>query len=201
MSPVRMLFVALLLDTVVTMGEARLFGAVDPQLSAMLHGLTYILAGCSVAVTLVILPGLLPRDRQRTLYQHATFALYEASFLSLLLLWGFVSVLLLAVVPPPQLAAARVVLAPLATIALAGFIVHPVAHIRRAYGLSWGGAAWRAAVLGAGSVAAIVIVSTILDRTDSAPAAAQSSPKLHFGQMKPNPDLPTFQRVRPTEAR
>lgn len=191
MSPVRMLFVALLLGTIVTVGEARLFGVVDPELSAMLGGMIYMLAGASVVVTLAILPGLLPADRQRTLYQHATFALYEASFQSLFILWAFCDVVLLAVVPPAQLAAARIALAPLGLAGFAIVLIHPVAHLRRAYDLTWGQASWRAGVLGVGCVAAVFITSGVLDMG----ARLRVAPEVRHKQMAPNPDLPTFQRV------
>lgn len=200
MSPVRMLFLALLLDTVVSVGEARTFGAVDPHFSAMLRVMTYILAAGSVAVTLAVLPGLLPENRQRTLYQHATFALYEASFQSLFILWCFSSVILLAVVPPAQLAAARVVLAPLGVVEFAAFLIHPVAHLRRAYDLTWGQAAWRAAVLGVGTVAAVFIISGTLDVArraipDGPPTPGKGVGEVRYRQMQRNDDLPTFHRV------
>lgn len=170
--------------------EAGTLALVDPRLTAMLRPSSLLLIGAFALACLAVLPAL---TTPRTVRQHLAFAVYEGCFLSLAVMWGWSSVLLLAVTPTTTLAAWRPLLATTGALGMAALLIHPVWHLKSAYGLTWLGAIWRSLLLAAGCAVGVVSGSMALDGiTDLIPP-----PQPTFSQMQPDDRLPVFERVDP----
>lgn len=188
LTPLSAVILMLLLQGLAGDLESRYLAVVDPRMNVIIRPMTLVLIGAFATACLAVLPVL---TRPRTVRQHLAFAIYEGCFLSLAVLWGWSSVLLLAVTPTTTLAAWRPLLALSGVLGAAALLMHPIWHLKSAYGLSWLGAAWRSAVLGVLCVLGVVAGSITLDEIGE----RMPPPEFKLRQMQPDPRLPVFEEV------
>ena len=188
LTPLSAVILMLLLQGLVGHMEARYLAVVDPRLNVVIRPMTLMVIAAFATACLAVLPAL---TQPRTVREHLAFAIYEGCFLSLAVLWGWFSVLLLAVTPTTTLAAWRPLLAVSGILGTAALLVHPVWHLKAAYGLSWPGAAWRSALLGVFCVLGVVAGSLTLEEI----TGRLPPPDPGFLQMQPDPRLPVFEEV------
>ncbi|WP_225897039.1 DUF3667 domain-containing protein [Brevundimonas goettingensis] len=171
MSPVRTVFAVVVFGSILTLAQSLAWPRSDGVIGSILQLFVFQTAVVGTAVTALIMPLLLPSRLKRTFYQHVAFALYESAFLGLAAcsVLAFIVVSGLSVQYVGDFAVARLLMNPTMSLAplvlpvlFIAIVVHGVAHVRFAYGLSWFGSAARVIALGVvmfiGSMLAYVIL-------------------------------------------
>lgn len=165
MSPVRVLLTVVVVSSAIAWIEHALVHRAEIDIALLLQVFTYQTTLVSMAVIPIVMPWLLSEAQRRSTYQHVTFAIYESAVL------GLVTCLLMIVLvfggfAPSWLQEISLVFAPmLIPCMVLGLIVHAVAHLRGAYGVSWIGALLRTGVLIVGILIASLIVTMVLTFT------------------------------------
>ena len=189
MSPVRTVLVVLFLATVLATAEHLLAGVAEVDAGKLVAAFTYQLIAVGTLICLSVLRRLLPRSRQRTDYEIATFALYEGAFLGLLVGVVLLGLIFSNLLPPIFGLLNGVAPLVLPLLALVG-LGHPTLHLKQAFGLSWLGAVARMLVLVPVMVFAMMIVSGVLAATGVAALWAPAMGETEFG---------TFHKVSPAD--
>lgn len=162
MSPVRVLLTVVLFGSLVAWAEHSLVGRAEADIAILLQVATYQTALVAMVVISAVMPLLLPPSRQRSAYQHVTFALYAST------VFGLIACLVMLLIvfggyAPFWLQDVGLVFAPLAPpLILLAVFVHAVLHVRGAYGVSWIGAVIRIGVLAVCIAVASLIASFVM---------------------------------------
>ena len=184
MSPIRSLVSVVVLGTVLSWLQRMAFPQGEASLGVLIEVFVWQTAVILAVATIVVLSITLPRRLERSNYQHVVFALYECTFVSLVV-WALALAVVSTAYWPAWLAGVGGVTAPLilpsASIAI---IAHATWHMRTAYGVSWIGAALRVVAIGIIALLAGGVVSIILTLSGVSELWTPKGPAV----------IPTFQR-------